>query len=182
MKSEQLLAAFTDSSGEAVAETEEVLPDTEDIDEVSDADAASDVEQNDIAEEEITAENELEELQPKISGESTDPENSEAEENTVSEFSDGENAEKDYKEKIIKISIGNGVTSIGDRAFKKCVSLSKITFSQSLEGIYKNAQSVKRQEMRRYFAALAKRFLVRRKKFLQRITALQNGLRKHRQR
>ena len=45
MKSEQLLAAFTDSSGEAVAETEEVLPDTEDIDEVSDADAASDVEQ-----------------------------------------------------------------------------------------------------------------------------------------
>ena len=48
MKSEQLLAAFTDSSGEAVAETEEVLPDTEDIDEVSDADAASDVEQNDI--------------------------------------------------------------------------------------------------------------------------------------
>lgn len=130
MKSEQLLAAFTDSSGEAVAETEEVLPDTEDID----------------------------------------------------EFSDGENAEKDYKEKIIKISIGNGVTSIGDRAFKKCVSLSKITFSQSLEGIYKNAQSVKRQEMRRYFAALAKRFLVRRKKFLQRITALQNGLRKHRQR
>ena len=118
MKSEQLLAAFTDSSGEAVAETEEVLPDTEDIDEVSDADAASDVEQNDIAEEEITAENELEELQPKISGESTDPENSEAEENTVSEFSDGENAEKDYKEKIIKISIGNGVTSIGDRAFR----------------------------------------------------------------
>ena len=95
MKSEQLLAAFTDSSGEAVAETEEVLPDTEDIDEVSDADAASDVEQNDIAEEEITAENELEELQPKISGESTDPENSEAEENTVSEFSEGENAEKD---------------------------------------------------------------------------------------
>ena len=61
------LAAFTDSSGEAVAETEEVLPDTEDIDEVSDADAASDVEQNDVAEEEIAAENELEELQPEIS-------------------------------------------------------------------------------------------------------------------
>ena len=69
---------------------------------------------------------------------------------------------KDYKEKIIKISIGNGVTSIGDKAFmacgnlksaeisdsvlsieksafRECVSLSKITLSQSLKGIYQNA-------------------------------------------